>query len=248
MPRSGYASRLGAVALSKHRAVDAQPHVAVAGRHDAAEAGAEPAGHAGLERELGRDLAVARTSPGPPRASPAGRTRTPRRRRRGLELVLEQLGDEAVVADAAVVGGHAARSCRSAAPAAWAASRKPSSVPARAPSSSCQIASGAIPTPPPTSSGARPSRGGAKPLPSGPTSSSSSPGAELAQPLVPGPTSSIRNWSSPRRPAARRTLNARGQERPLALSPAPPLGGASACRTGRRAGAGPSGSRQRITT
>ena len=47
---------------------------------------------------------------------------------------------------------------------------------------SCQIASGAVPTPPPTSSGVRPSRGGAKPIPNGPAIHRPSPGAQLAQP------------------------------------------------------------------
>ena len=69
------------------------------------------------------------------------------------------------MAGRAVVGGHAGRWPAGSRPAAWAASRKPSSAGAGSPAASrasCQIASGATPTPPPHSSAVRPSRGGAE--------------------------------------------------------------------------------------
>src|SRR3954452_22879511 len=90
-----------------HRPVDADPHVAaVARRHDAAEAGAEAARHAGLERELCRHAAFGAQRPDrlEHRRRPAGVDR------RMLVLVEggeEQVGDEAVVAGAAVVGRDA---------------------------------------------------------------------------------------------------------------------------------------------
>ena len=87
---------------------------------------------------------------------------------------------------------------------------------------SCQMASGAVPTPPPTSSARRFSRGGAKPIPNGPASHSPSP-----------------SRSSPRRVRARpdgleHELQAAAdtahdregarQERALVHAPSPPLG------------------------
>ena len=109
-----------------------------------------------------------------------GRRRTPRLRGSASQLVGEQLGDEAVVADAAVVGGDPRRRLSSAAPCARA--RRPGSRAARCGTGAqldpARIASGAIPTPPPTSSGAAVRRGvGRTPSPSGPTSSSSIAGA-----------------------------------------------------------------------
>ena len=165
-----------------------------------------------------------RRSPGPPRASPAARTHTPRPPRRGRRARPRAARSRA----------RDDRRCRR----RWrrrrcgadplrgrgTRSRNPSrvvdSVPP-APSSSCQIASGAIPTPPPARSAVRPSRGGAKPLPSGPTSRTSSPASSSASRFVPGPTSSIRkSRSTPSgRGLARITLNARGRN---GRSPSPP--------------------------
>ena len=75
------------------------------GGHHAPEAGAEPAGHARLERELSGYAATGADRP----------DRLEHRRRPApihldlvgavLELVLEQLGHEPVMTDAAVVGG-----------------------------------------------------------------------------------------------------------------------------------------------
>ena len=71
----------------------------------AAEARAEPARHARLERELRRHALAPRTARAPPRASAAARRRRPRSV--GVELLPEQFGDEAVIADRAVVGRDA---------------------------------------------------------------------------------------------------------------------------------------------
>jgi hypothetical protein len=90
----------------EHRSVQTQPHVAVDRRDDTPETGAEAARHAGLERELGGDATLG--------TRPAHRLEHRRRSAgidlnvvaAGVELLLEQLGDEPVVAGAAVVGGH----------------------------------------------------------------------------------------------------------------------------------------------
>ena len=75
-------------------------------RDDAAEAGPEAAGHAGLQGQLGRARRARRTARGPPRASAAGRRRRRPRAASASSSRGEQVGDEAVVAGRAVVGGH----------------------------------------------------------------------------------------------------------------------------------------------
>ena len=188
---------------SQHRAVDAQPDVAAAGSARRSRSRRRSRTPSRTRAPAGRGSRAPRTAAGRPRASPAARRRRPRRGRSRSSssssssvtspwwptlpssvatwASVEQLGPGRVRARR---GSRAARA-------------------SSAPSWSCQIASGAIPTPPPTSSGRRPSRGGAKPMPSGPTSDSSSPGSSSHRRLVPGPTSSIRNCSSTstRRPA-----------------------------------------------
>ena len=108
-----------------HRAVDAHAQIAAATPgHDAPEARAEPAGHPSLERELGRRAALRAHRPDALEHRRLGRTRR-RRPRVAFELGVEQIGDQAVMADGAVVSGHAGaveqRCARGAS-----ASRKPS--------------------------------------------------------------------------------------------------------------------------
>ena len=85
------------------------------------------------------------------------------------------------------------------------------------------MASGAMPTPPPTRIARRPSGGGAKPCPSGPSSHTPSPARSSHSRCVPGPTSSSRKCDSP--PLRRAMEKARGRSGRSLLSPAPALGG-----------------------
>ena len=146
-----------------HRAVDAHAQVAAAApRHGAAVAGAEAAGHAGLQRELRGHVARSRTSRARPRASaPGRRRRRPRASRAPAPWTSSSVTRPWWPTEPSSVATRAP--CSSAAPCARAPSRKPSSTvtsPRRSASSaSCRIASGAMPTPPPTRIARRRRRG-----------------------------------------------------------------------------------------
>ena len=132
------------------------------------------------------------------------------RRTRGVELLPEQFGDEPVVADRAVVGRDAR--VAAAAPRPRRARRRGTrAARGRRRSVSCQIASGAIPTPPPTSSGRAPvlRRGGSR-RPAARAATARRRRAARTAARVPGPTSSNRKSS---RPSSwrRSTENARGR-------------------------------------
>ena len=242
MARSGD-ERVSSCSASSTGPVDAQPHVALARRHHAAEAGAEAARHARLERELGRDRRARRTARGPPRASPAARRRRPRVGV-ALELGLEQIGHQAVVPDAAVVGRQLRRLGSSARPGGVRARRGSRAATGAVPRPgwSCQIASGAIPTPPPTSSGRRPSRA-AREAAARAARRAAAPRrlASSHSRLVPGPDVLEQEVQLAVRPAGR-AQDAEGarQKRPLALPP-PHRSRRAACRTARRCGRGPVG-------
>ena len=114
------------------------------------------------------------------------------------------------------------------APAACGASRNPRMPRRRC--ASCQMASGAVPTPPPTSSGRRPSRGGGSRSRTAPRATARRPRAARPAASCPGPTASSMNSSRPS-PAAHHAERAR-QERTLVL-PRPSARPRPACRTGR---------------
>src|ERR687896_1466661 len=85
-------------------ALDAEADIAGLRRHDAAEARTEAAGHSGLERRRGRHAALGAEAP----------HRLEHRRRAAgedgggriaVELLAEEVGDEAAPAGGAVVGG-----------------------------------------------------------------------------------------------------------------------------------------------
>ena len=90
----------------------------------------------------------------------------------------------------------------------------------RASSSSCQMASGAVPTPPPHSRARRSSGGSGKPRPSGPVTCRPSPGSSSHRRSVPGPTASSMNSQA----IVARAQDAEGarQERALVGAPSPP--------------------------
>ena len=213
----------------EHRSLEAEADQPARGRDHAAEAGAVPAGHPGLQRELGWARCAARTAPAPPRASAAARRRN-LGVRAGVELGAEQLGDQAVMAVCAVVGGHPGLVQQSR-PGGMGGIAKAEQRPAcRRPGRPATSASGAIPTPPPHSTARRPSRGGREA-----TAERADERQGVAGPrartggVVPGPTSSSRNCSVP----ARRPQHAERarQVGPLAGAPSPPASRPSACRT-----------------
>ena len=114
------------------------------------------------------------------RASAAGRRRRPRRAGRSRARRVSSVGDEA-----AIVGDDAgARDQRGALGVGGVAEAEQRE--GGAPSVSPQMASGAMPTPPPTRIGRRPSRGRVKPLPSGPRMQQLVAGAELGEPVGAG--------------------------------------------------------------
>ena len=119
-------TRVSSVVRVEHRAVDAQAHVAAVGRRRRSRSRRRSRRPCPTRARAAPARALARTARARPRASPAARRRRPRRARR-CRARRQQLGDEAVVADRAVVGRDP-RAGSSAAPAACAASRKPSSV------------------------------------------------------------------------------------------------------------------------
>src|SRR5262245_4353749 len=127
----------------------------------------------------------------------------------------------------------------SAAASACHADRKPSTA-GGPPSASERYGSGAIPIPPPTSSGRSTSR--RKPFPSGPRTAISSPASSAHSARVPGPIGSIRNASSPG--GARQRLIGRGRTRPGASSMknCPGIPGSSPPRRTRRSVYGPTAS------
>src|ERR1019366_8863355 len=101
-PRRGVVELRGV----EHRPLDAQPHITAPGRDHAAKARAEPAGHARLQRELGGNVV--------PGAQPADRFQHSRRaagvdldRGTAGQLCLQQVGHQALMAHAAVIGGQA---------------------------------------------------------------------------------------------------------------------------------------------
>ena len=192
-----------------HRSVDADAQVAAAGRRDdAAEAGAEAARHRRLERELRRDVTL--------RAQRPDRLEHRRRAARVddgvgvcVELCGEQLGDEAVMADRAVVGGDRAR--RTAARRRRRGRRRGSRAAPSPPPPARRARSPAARSRPRRRTGSPGARraGATNPRPSGPVSHSPSPGSEAHSRAVPGPTSSSRNCS-PSGPS-RRTDSARAR-------------------------------------
>src|SRR5579859_5410076 len=103
---------------------------------------------------------------------------------------------------------------RSAAASACSSLRKPRTIGGEPPSCSKRNGSGAIPIPPPTSSGR--STSSRKPCPSGPSAPISSPTRSSPIASVPGPIGSTRNASSPG--GARQSENGRGSSRPGASS------------------------------
>ena len=169
------------------------------------------------------------------RRRPAGEDLAVRAR---VELVAQQVGDEAVVADAAVVGGE--RAARRAARRRRVRARRGSRAAAAAvgrPSASCRSpAARSRPRRRPAARG-DPARAAPKPLPERSDEPSSSPGASSHSRAGAGPTSSSRKSSAAAVTRAREHAERARQERPLVLSPAPPLARCSACRTGRDPGA-----------
>ena len=197
--------------------------IALPRRHRAAKAGPEAASHADRRElcrhaELGAEQPTASSIAGGPQAktvAPAGRRPAPRAAGRSP-----------------APGGRPSRR-RWPPPALRRRARPPGRAPpseSRAarpgsgPSSSWRHTSGAVPMPPPTSSGRVPPPGGRQPTPSGsderqPLPRSSAPPSRA----VPGPTASSTGSSA--RPRARaRTKTRSGQVGPLVLTPAPSLG------------------------
>ena len=179
-----HATVLERSARLEHRAVDAQPDVAVARRHDAAEAGAEAARHPGLERELGGDVVLGAQRPHrlEHRRRPAGVAPLPPA---SAPRASSSVTSPWWPTEPSSVATRAPGS--SAAPSACSASRKPEQ--GGRPRRARRSRSSAARCRPRrrTSTGRRPSRGGANPRPSGPTSQTSVAGRERAQPLGPGP-------------------------------------------------------------
>ena len=89
----------------EHRPVHAQPHVAARASARRSRSRRRTRTPSPTRARAGPARPRRRTAPAPPRASAAARRRRPRRR--PVELLPEQFGDEPVVADRAVVGGHA---------------------------------------------------------------------------------------------------------------------------------------------
>ena len=187
-----------ALSSTEHRPFDAEALQLAVDLDRAAVAGAVAARHRRLPGELG---VRARARAAPPASAPA-RTRARRARRSSGQ----ELGDvDRLDAD---LGVRDERRGLGVPLGAEAEDRR------RAAERSERYGSGAIPIPPPTSSGR--STSSSKPLPSGPSTCSSSPRSSAAQRPRPGPIGSIRNASSPA--AARQTLIGRGSSRPGASS------------------------------
>ena len=127
-----------------------------AGRHHAPEAGPEAARHRRLERQLGRAPRGARTAPARPRASAPGPHAYTSACASSSSSRSSSSVTRAVMADRAVVGGQVdvEHQLRGARPLAVAEAEQRARCCRRG--ESCRITSGAIPTPPPTSSARRP--------------------------------------------------------------------------------------------
>ena len=202
------------------RAVDAQPHVAVRWSGRRSRSRRRSRTPCRTRARAGRGSRARRRSRARPRASRADRRHRPRRAGRPPEFREQQVGDRTLVAHAAVVGGDA-RAVEQRRARRRARHRGSRAAPRRR-CASCQIASGAVPTPPPTSSGRRPSRGGAKPIPNGPAIHRPSPARSSPSRVVPGPTASSMN--SRRAVDAAHDAERARQERALVGAPAPALG------------------------
>ena len=251
VPRPGD-ERASRPVASDHRTVDAQAHVAplrrAVPRSPCRRRTRTPSAPPSRAR---RQRPARRTSPAPPRASPAGRTR--RRPPAGivaLEQHGQQVGDVAVVAGVAVLAREphlgAVEQVEPAGVLAIAKARAARESGSRLDElAAARIASGAIPIPPPTRiAPAAPGEqltGRGEGRPSGPVIQSASPGLTEARRSVPGPTASTRK-SSPA-PSDRSLRCAR--PRRLAADRACPRGppqrsAAAACRTGPARASGPS--------